>query len=334
MKKSVFAIVSSVFILTTCFIETSVLARDRDPELSYSQKQEILEVLGQIKRRTEEIKRYNKRQDDLYKGEDEHYNTMAKDWRKEGEDIMASPVGQRLGRKMRGWDKSDKTKPITDFLDEEEAEALKRVMYIGDELDEIRDEELEKIYFGKSGSESSLAYHQDELKKLEEKYGKAAVDALREDVEERGSEIYQIDAYPVNEKLVGAKGQTSIFLYTDQNNANILINIEHRKVTSDNVMKIIYFTTKNNYPISKFKKTDDKVFFTIDSVEYEHLLYVKHSLIGLGMGSKNTFRKDWEVQPYTKNKKISSLEGVINLSDGSFNGKCGKMTFKGKVTVQ
>jgi|ETNmetMinimDraft_26_1059896.scaffolds.fasta_scaffold45338_1 hypothetical protein len=146
----------------------------------------------------------------------------------------------------------------------------------------------------------------------------------------RDPEVYQIDAYAVNEKMAGAKGQVSISLYIVHNNAQVLINLKNRILTSDNVMKIEYLTVKNDYPLSKFEKTEDKVFFTIDSVVYEHILYVKHSLIGLGMGSKNTLRKDWESAPYFKKKKISDLEGIINLSDGSFNGKCGKLTLKGK----
>ena len=336
MKKAVLAIVFSVLILSSCFIEISVLARDRGPELSASQKQEILEVLGQIRSHKEELEKAKKEMDDLYNGEDEEFNnnSFVIELQKEGEDILASPAGQRLGRKMRGWDKSDKTKPLLDFINEEETKALKRITQIGDELEGMREGRIEGRRVVIGAAATTIAVKEEELKKLEEKYGKAAVDALRGEVEERESGLYYIDAYPVNEKLVGAKGQVSISLNAARNEAYVLINLKHRKVTSDNVMKMEYLTIGNNYSLSEFKKTKDKVFFTIDSVEYEHILYVKHSLIGLGMGSKDTLRKDWEKIPYHKNKKSDNLEGVIDLNNNSVNGQCGKITFAGKATVQ
>ena len=333
MKKVVFTIVFSVFVLSSYLIETSALAWGRDPELSYSQKQEILEVLGQIRSHEEELEKAKKELDDLYNGEDEDFNnnSFVLELQKEGEDILASPVGQRLGRKMSGWDKSDKTKPLFDFLNEEESEAFKRITQIGDELEGMRESRIDGRNNVIGAATTTIAVKEKELKELEEKYGKAAIDALRGEVEERESGLYHIDAYPVNEKLTGAKGQVSITLSGARGDAYVTINLKHRIVTSDNVMKMEYRTLKSNYPLSKFKKTEDKVFFTINSVEYEHILYVKHSLIGLGMGSKNTLRKDWEKAPYFKEKEVHDLTGVINLSDNSFNGKCGKMTLKGRL---
>lgn len=174
-------LIFSVFVFAFILSTLAITMVNAESKLSPSQKQEILEVLKRIEKRTEEIKEYNKRRDDLGKGEDETYNNipMVKDLQKEGKDIQASPVGQRLERKMRGWDKSEKTKPITDFLDEEETEALKRIMHIGDELDEIYNDEIDKIYQFKRGSETSLAYYEGELKKLEGKYGKFAVGAVK-----------------------------------------------------------------------------------------------------------------------------------------------------------
>jgi len=336
MKKAVFAVVFSAFILSSCFIETSVLAWGRDPELSSSQKQEISEVLGQLRSHKEELKEAKKEMEDLYNGKDELFNnnSLVIELQKENEDILASPAGQRMGRTIRGWEKTNQTKPLFDFFNEEEFEAFKRITEIGNELEDMFESRLDGKRFAIGAAATTIAVKEEELKKLEEKYGKAAIDALREDVEKRESGLYQILAYPVNEKLVGAKGQVSIYLNGARGDAYVTINLQHRKVTSDNVMKMEYLTIKNNYPLSKFKKVEDKVFFTINSVEYEHILYVKHSLIGLGMGSKNTLRKNWEKEPYHKNKKIDSLEGVINLSDNSVNGKCGKITFKGQATVQ
>ena len=333
MKKIVLAIVFSVFILSSCFIKTSALAWGRDPELSPSQKQEILDVLGQIKRYREEVERVKKQIDELYSGENEAFNnrSFVIELRKEAEDIWASSTGQRMGRKVRGWDKTDKTKPLFDFFNEEEFEAYKRITEIGNEIGGMHEGALEGRKNVLGSAMSHLDDNEEELKKLERKYGKAAVDALKGEVEERDSGEYLIDAYPVNEKLLGAKGQVSITLSGARGDARVSINFKHRIVTSDNVMKMEYLTVKNNYLLSEFKQTEDKVFFTINSVEYEHILYLKHSLIALGMGSKNTLRKDWEVVPYTKNEKIHNLTGVINLSDGSFNGKCGKMTLKGHL---
>ncbi len=336
MKKAILTITSFVFILSSCLIETSALAWGRDPELLPSQKEEIREVLAQIRSHEEEIEKAKKEMDDLYNGEDEAFNnnSFVIELQKEGEDILASSVGQRLGRKMKSWDKTDKTKPLRDFLNKEEFEAFKRITEIGNKLEDMRDDKLEGRRLIIGNARTTIGIKEEELKKLEEKYGKAAVDALRGEVEERENEVYQIDAYPVNEKAVGAKGQVSISLYIVHNNAQVLINLKNRKVTSDNVMNIEHLTVKNNYPLSEFKKTEDKVFFTINSVEYEHILYVKHSLIGLGMGSKNTLRKDWEKKPYHKSKETHDLKGVINLRDSSFNGKCGKLIFKGSVTVK
>ncbi len=336
MKKVVFAIVFSAFILSSCFIETSVLAWGRDPELTPSQKEEIREVLGKIKRYREEVERVKKQIDELYSGENEAFNnrSFVIELRREAEDIWASSTGQRMGRKVRGWDKTDKTKPLFDFFNEEEFEAYKRITEIGNEIGGMHEGALEGRNNVLGSAMSHLDDNEEELKKLEKKYGKAAVDTLKGEVEERDSGLYYINAYPVNEKLAGAKGQVSITLNGAQNDAHVLINLKQRVVTSDNIMKMEYLTIGNNYPLSEFKKTEDKVFFTINSVEYDHIVYIKHSLIALGMGSKKTLRKNWEVVPYFKEKEIHDLTGVINLSDNSVNGRCGKITFKGKATAQ
>jgi hypothetical protein len=126
--------------------------------------------------------------------------------------------------------------------------------------------------------------HKEELaaakKRMDDLYnGKAAVDALKEEAEGRESGLYQIKAYPVNQALSDAKRQISISLNGARGYASVLVNFKHDKVTFNNEMKMEYYTTKNYYSLSSLKKTEDKVFSPINSVEYEHVLYVKYSLL-------------------------------------------------------
>jgi len=179
MKKVVIFGTFILFLVLSALVFTLVNARSR---LSPSQKQEILEVLGQIRSHKEELKEAEKERDDLYNGEDELFNnnSFVIELQKENEDILASPAGQCMGRKIRGWEKTDQTKPLFDFFNEEEFESFKRITQIGNELEDMFESRLEGKRFAIGAAATTIAVKEEELKKLEEKYGKAAIDAVRD----------------------------------------------------------------------------------------------------------------------------------------------------------
>ena len=162
--------------------ETVPQAWGLDPELSPSQKEEISKVLNKIEREKKELKESYGRPDKLTNGKDERYNNlpMVIDLRKEGSDIMASPVGVSLRGKLLEYYNSDKAKPLPNLLNHKEMEAYKRIMHISYRLQEQKEYELGNVYEIRRDAETNIARYKGELKKLEEKYGKAAVDALRE----------------------------------------------------------------------------------------------------------------------------------------------------------
>ncbi len=168
------------------FLILSLLAialASAESELLPSHKQKILKILNTIEKEKEEMARLRKKQADLEKGEDEDYNNLplVRDLQREGKEIVASSVGKQLEKNIQEWNNSAQTKPMADFLNQEEEAALQQLMYISDELDEIYADELAKLSRLKHSSEEILVYNNEKLRNFKEKYGSDAIAEIREE---------------------------------------------------------------------------------------------------------------------------------------------------------